>query len=96
MVIDTKTAYFVNKSDFQYKIIVICGRDIDLFRRNCRSVLKNHKNLGKMKISTTFRLKSAYDSIRVISLHLAKENNKNDLPFCQRNIPVERCVKLMT
>ena len=47
VVIDTKTTYFVNKSDFQYKIMVVRGRDIDFFRHYCRSVLKNHRNLGK-------------------------------------------------
>ena len=40
-------------------------------------------------------LKSAYDSIRVISLYLVKENNENDLSFCRRNVHVERRAKLM-
>ena len=66
VVIDTKTAYFVNKSDFQYKIMVVRGRDIDFFRHYCRSVLKNHRNLGKKKSATAFVLNSAYDRIRVI------------------------------
>ena len=51
VVIDTKTTYFVNKSDFQYKIIVVRGRDIDLFGHNCRSVLKNYRHLGEKKVS---------------------------------------------
>ena len=55
VVIDTKTTYFVNKSDFQYKFIVVRGRNIDLFRHNCRSVLKNHRNLREKKISDSIR-----------------------------------------
>ena len=47
VVIDTKTTHFVNKSDFQYKISVVRGRDIDLFRQNCRSVLKNPQKSGR-------------------------------------------------
>ena len=55
VVIDTKTTYFVNKSNFQYNSIVLPGRDIDLFRHNCRGVLKNHRNLGEKKISDSIR-----------------------------------------
>ena len=40
VVIDTiDTTYFENKSDFQYKIIVVRGRDIHLSRHSCRGVL---------------------------------------------------------
>ena len=46
--------------------------------------------LEKRKSDTDFGLKSAYDSIRVISLHLVKENNEFDLSFCRRNVPVRK------
>ena len=55
VVTDTKITYFANKSDFQYKIIVVRGRDVALFRHNCRSVLKNQRNLGAKKISDNNR-----------------------------------------
>ena len=55
VVSDTKTTLFVNKSDFQYKISVVPGRAIDLFRHNCRSVLKIHRNRGEKKISDSIR-----------------------------------------
>ena len=98
VVIDTKTTYFVNKSDFQYKIIVVRGRDIDLFRHNCRNVFKNHRKLGEKKISDKIRaeVRILQYTCSTVSLHLVKENNENDLPFCQRNVPVERRAKLMT
>ena len=85
MVIDTKTTYFVNKRYFQYKIIL--EGILNFFGTIAGVFTKATEIWEKRKSATAFGLKSAYDSIRVRSIHLVKENNENDLPFCRRNVP---------